>query len=87
MTDHTHAWIRVAHIDNCHDYGDVLTCECGASREIGHERDVSDDWYSAIWMDNSDRDEPCARCDELMGGAKPKQWDTITPPTQQAAKP
>ena len=32
MTGHTYAWIRVAHIDNCHDYGDVLTCECGASR-------------------------------------------------------
>lgn len=70
MSGHAHVWKPVAHMDGCHWFGWRYACDCGATKETSQERDVSYDPWSAVWMDNEDRDPPCRRCDELMAGAE-----------------
>lgn len=67
---HTHRWRLHTHVDGCHFWQSVYTCECGAVNASGAERDFhnSDDPYSAVWMVDE-----CQRCQELMKGAKPKE--------------
>lgn len=69
MNPHQHQWKPVAHIDACHYFAWTYACDCGATRSTKHERDVAYDPYSAIWMDPEGA-EPCARCEQLMAGAK-----------------
>lgn len=69
---HKHAWKMVAHMDGCHFYASTYTCKCGATASTYDERDVKSDGWSAVWMDDEGRGEPCARCEELMNGAQPE---------------
>jgi hypothetical protein len=75
VTEHSHTWVLKAHIDGCHSFESFFTCLCGAKRSSGAERDLADDPYSAIWM----QDEDCERCQELLAGAKPSSWDEVLP--------
>lgn len=57
------------HMDGCHWYESILTCECGATLRQYAERDISDDPYAYVWMDPDVVD--CARCRDLVHGAAP----------------
>jgi hypothetical protein len=74
---HEHRWTPVAHLDYCHCYEWRYGCDCGAVRISWAERDLEADPYSAIWLDNDDKAEPCDRCAELLNGATPKSGDEI----------
>lgn len=66
----THRWRMAMHIDGCHYYGSHYFCEVCRSRfTITIERDLSDDPYSAEFME-PDPSKPCKRCAELMAGAE-----------------
>lgn len=76
MTEHQHIWSGIAHLDGCHSYSWHYTCPCGAARHRGGERDFSGDGMStAMWFEES-----CARCQELLEGAEPKEWDEVVEP-------
>jgi hypothetical protein len=74
VSEHTHTWLGLAHLDGCHHYSWTYRCLCGAGRTTGAERSFSDlDGMSyAMWFEES-----CARCNELANGAEPKEWDEI----------
>jgi hypothetical protein len=72
-SEHDHRWELKTHLDGCHFWGSVFVCSCGAKRTAGGERDLADDPYSVIWMNDD-----CERCQELLAGTKPKSWDDIT---------
>lgn len=74
--EHKHEWKPAIHLDGCHFYEWRYSCECGAVRRTWAERDIASDSYSAIWMAD-DQYESCARCAELMAGAKPQHSDEI----------
>lgn len=76
MSAHEHQWRLKLHLDGCHFYQSGYDCECGATRVTADERDVKDDPYSMVWMDDSE----CKRCDELRKGATPKRTDEVTLP-------
>lgn len=71
MTDHEHAWRIVAHTDCCHWWATTAACECGAVLQQNAERDLADDPYSAVWMEDFGQ-AGCDRCRELMAGAAPE---------------
>ena len=76
--EHKHAWKMVTHIDACHSYRSVFTCECGSSVATHDERDVSEDPYSTIWMRDDAGAPMCDRCRELLDGAESKHERTET---------
>lgn len=63
-------------MDGCHYYASEYVCECGAGVSTYDERDVGEDPYSAVWMEPV-TEEPCNRCVELLGGAKPIHKETF----------
>jgi len=71
---HEHTWLGRAHFDGCHAYSWHYTCLCGASRKVGEERSFTDldGLTAAMWFEES-----CLRCQELMAGAEPEEWDEI----------
>lgn len=71
LPEHEHQFMRGMHLDGCHYFADVGKCDCGVSYHSRIERNVSFDPYSAIWME-SDGEEPCERCMELLAGARPR---------------
>lgn len=68
---HEHEWRFVSHMDGCHWYASSAACKCGATMLQQAERDVKEDPYSAVWMEDVDG---CERCRELMGGAAPEPF-------------
>jgi hypothetical protein len=71
---HDHRWRSVGHLDGCHAYSWAYSCLCGASRSTGAERDFKgEEGMSMVWVEES-----CERCQELLDGAEPKDWDEIT---------
>lgn len=87
MSEHEHRWRGTLHMDGCHWYSWNLVCECGATAYSYAERDLNDDPYSAVWMDDEGRDEPCVRCGELLAGAKPTQRFEVAPAQTESALP
>ena len=79
MAEHEHVWKLNLHLDGCHFYQSGYSCECGATRVTSDERDLSEDPYSAVWMEG-DGEDKCPRCAELRAGAKPKHADEIVLP-------
>lgn len=77
---HRHAWRRSMHMDGCHWYSSVYTCvRCTATVGTYDERDLSEDPYSAIWMDADGEGSACVRCEELMSGAEAVHRLDLTP--------
>jgi hypothetical protein len=75
VTDaHQHDWRFVAHADGCHWYVTTAACGCGATLRQHAERDVNEDPYSAVWMDDAGDDTQCERCGELLAGAAPEPF-------------
>jgi hypothetical protein len=72
MTDkpHVHMWRLHTHVDGCHFWQSVYTCECGAVEAHGGERNFldADDPYAAVFAVDD-----CVRCQELLKGAKPRE--------------
>jgi hypothetical protein len=66
--DHGHDFELLIHLDACHYYSSVYRCACGMTLSTFDERDLNDDPYSALWME-----ENCERCTELRAGAEPKR--------------
>ena len=77
MTEHVHKWKAGVHLDGCHFYQWTYACSCGATASTYDERDVDADPYSTVWMLPDDAEEECARCQELLAGAKPKHERVI----------
>lgn len=73
---HQHRWKMVMHLDGCHFYTSSYSCECGATASAYDERDVEEDAWSAIWMEDTG-EEPCLRCQELLAGAEAKHSHEI----------
>jgi hypothetical protein len=75
---HVHAWRFVAHVDGCHWYATTAACDCGATLHQTAERDVKEDPYSAVWMeDDRDDDKACRRCRDLLAGAPPDPFTEV----------
>lgn len=70
---HAHTWNLAAHLDGCHAANWAYTCTCGASRHTGFERDFQDPMDYGHWFEES-----CERCNELVAGATPDEWDEVT---------
>lgn len=64
---HKHDFKLHTHIDGCHFYSSVYTCDCGEAISVYDEREFTEDPYSFCWID-----ETCERCAELMNGAESK---------------
>lgn len=68
---HPHRWRMHMHMDGCHWYSSVYVCvRCGSSLGTYDERDLSEDPWSAVWMDADGEGSACLRCEELMSGAE-----------------
>ena len=71
---HAHSWTLAIHLDGCHEFSSSYTCDCGAVRSVGAERDFrhsTGDPYSSLWALPD-----CDRCRELMAGARRRpRWD------------
>jgi hypothetical protein len=67
--NHTHTWRLISHMDGCHYFSTSAVCACGATLVQTAERDVKEDPYSAVWMDD---DDSCGLCRELLAGAAPE---------------
>lgn len=80
VSEHKHAWKMTLHLDGCHYFQSSYACKCGATASTYDERDVKDDPYSMVWMDDEGVGEPCVRCEELLNGAKPKHEKVIDEP-------
>ena len=75
MKDHHHVWRLSGHLDGCHSYTSAYACLCGAVRNVGSERDFTEDGMGwAMWYDSE-----CARCRELADGDTPQSWDEVVP--------
>jgi hypothetical protein len=76
-----HAFKMTAHMDGCHWYSTTGRCECGAILRQYGERDVREDPWSAVWMDDEDAEDRCERCRELLAGAAPEPFtsEVLTP--------
>jgi hypothetical protein len=80
MTEHEHSWQFVSHIDGCHFAMTVASCDCGATLRQTAERDLKEDPYAAVWMDDENGDvESCPRCRELRLGAEPSFANEVIP--------
>jgi hypothetical protein len=76
VTEHQHRFRLTMHLDGCHFYRSSFACECGATAVTYDERDPAEDPYSAVWMEPTS-EEPCNRCVELLGGAKPEHHSEV----------
>lgn len=76
---HQHAFRSTMHMDGCHFYRTDYVCECGVQATSIRERSMTDP-YSIVWMEPTGKDE-CARCDELIAGARPKTEVIVGRPT------
>jgi hypothetical protein len=81
MSAHVHIWNLVTHMDGCHWALTVAACACGATLRQEAERDLRDDPYAAVWMDEDGQPEgePCDRCRALLDGAEPKLTTEVIP--------
>lgn len=68
LSFHVHRFTLTMHLDGCHWFQNVGKCDCGASISQYSERDLNDDPYSGLWLDEA---EECERCKELRAGAEP----------------
>lgn len=74
-----HLWQMTLHLEDCHSYRSVFVCQdCGGSVSTYDERDLNEDPYALIWMEQVD-EEPCKRCSELIAGAEPIHDLTFIP--------
>jgi hypothetical protein len=71
---HQHDWRLVSHLDGCHWYSTAAACPCGATLRQGGERDLKEDPFSAVWMDDADDATQCQRCRDLLAGAAPEPF-------------
>jgi hypothetical protein len=55
------------HADGCHYFSTSYACACGAQMVSRLERDLAEDPFSAVWME--DIGVNCKRCRELLAGA------------------
>ena len=70
----------VAHMDGCHWYATTAVCDCGATLRQSGERDLKEDPYAAVWMeDGRDEDDAnaCRRCRDLLAGAAPDPFTEV----------
>lgn len=76
---HEHSFSRDLHLDGCHFYETQGRCECGVQFRFTGERSLNTDDYAEVWMEQTGP-EPCARCEALRDGARPKRDYVIARP-------
>ena len=65
---HTHIWKPLVKLPGCHSTEWIYQCHCSSIRVV-----IQEFIPSKTAQDHDE--EPCERCEQLLGGSEPVDWD------------